>query len=60
MQERLARGLVILLEAAAVVGAVWLSLRFLLPWTAPFLAAWISHIIYGGVACLMLYRSFRL
>ena len=26
----------------------------------PFLAAWISHIIYGGVACLMLYRSFRL
>jgi len=26
----------------------------------PFLAAWISHFIYGGVSCVMLYRSFRL
>ena len=24
----------------------------------PFLAAWISHFIFGGVACAMLYRSF--
>lgn len=27
---------------------------------SPFLAAWISHFIYGGLACVMLYRSFRL
>ncbi len=27
---------------------------------SPFLAAWISHFIFGGVACAMLYRSFRL
>ena len=27
---------------------------------SPFLAAWISHIVFGGVACTMLYRSFRL
>ena len=26
----------------------------------PFLAAWISHFLYGGVASIMLYRSFRL
>ena len=26
----------------------------------PLLAAWISHILYGGLACVMLYRSFRL
>ncbi|PWJ66206.1 MULTISPECIES: LptF/LptG family permease [unclassified Fibrobacter] len=26
----------------------------------PFWAAWISHFIYGGVASVMLYRSFRL
>lgn len=26
----------------------------------PFLAAWISHFIYAGVASVMLYRSFRL
>ena len=26
----------------------------------PFWAAWISHFIYGGVAVVMLYRSFRL
>lgn len=26
----------------------------------PFLAAWISHFIYAGVASIMLYRSFRL
>lgn len=27
---------------------------------SPFWAAWISHAIYGGVATVMLYRSFRL
>ncbi len=27
---------------------------------SPFWAAWISHFIYGGVASVMLYRSFRL
>ena len=27
---------------------------------SPFLAAWISHFTFGGVACAMLYRSFRL
>lgn len=26
----------------------------------PFWAAWISHVVYGGVATIMLYRSFRL
>lgn len=41
MSDRLARGLTLLLTAAGAVGALWLAVRFLLPWTAPFLAAWI-------------------
>lgn len=40
MQDRLARFLVHLAEAAGIVAAVWLCIRFLLPWTAPFLASW--------------------
>ena len=57
MQERLARGLLVLLEAAAVVGAVWLSLRFLLPWTAPFLAAWaLAALLEPAVRFLVRHR----
>ena len=41
MSDRLARGLSFLLAAAGAVGALWLAARFLLPWTAPFLAAWV-------------------
>ena len=41
MSDRLARGLTLLLTAAGAVGALWLAVRFLLPWTAPFLAAWL-------------------
>ena len=34
-----ARCLLALLYAAAAVGAIWLTARFLLPWAAPFLVA---------------------
>lgn len=39
MQESTYRALRVLLTLAAAVGAVWLALRFLLPWLAPFLLA---------------------
>ena len=59
MQERLARGLLVLLEAAAVVGAVWLSLRFLLPWTAPFLAAWALAALLEPAVRFLVRRRWR-
>ena len=39
MEERAARIVTVLLYCAAGVGALWLGVRFLLPWTAPFLVA---------------------
>ena len=39
--DRLAKSLSLLLTAAGAVGALWLGARFVLPWTAPFLAAWV-------------------
>ena len=39
MQHRAARCFAALLWAAALVGGIWLAVRFLLPWTAPFLVS---------------------
>lgn len=41
MQEKLAGYFTLLLYAAGAVGLVWLAVRFLLPWTAPFIVAWL-------------------
>ena len=41
MTERLARLLMKAVAFALGAGALWLAWRFVLPWTAPFLAAWI-------------------
>lgn len=59
MQDRLARGLVRLIEAAGVVGAVWLSLRFVLPWTAPFLAAWALAALLEPAVGFLVRRRWR-
>lgn len=40
MQQRLVRCFSALLYSAAAVGAIWLTVRFLLPWAAPFLLAY--------------------
>lgn len=40
MQQRLGRYITVLLYAAGAVGAVWLTVSFLLPWAAPFLVAY--------------------
>ena len=39
MQQKAVRWLNALIYAAAVVGGFWLALRFVLPWTAPFILA---------------------
>ena len=39
MSQRTLKCFTVLLYGAAAVGAAWLALRFLLPWTAPFLLA---------------------
>lgn len=39
MQQRAAKCFSILLYSAAALGGIWLSVRFLLPWAAPFLVA---------------------
>lgn len=39
VQQRAAKWLQALIYSAAAVGGVWLAVRFLLPWTAPFLLA---------------------
>lgn len=41
MEEKAARFVLILLYCAAAVGALWIFVRFLLPWTAPFLVAFL-------------------
>lgn len=40
MQQRLGRYLGVLLYGAGAVGAIWLCVRFLLPWAAPLLLAY--------------------
>lgn len=40
MQEKLAGYFALLLYSAGAVGLIWLAVRFLLPWAAPFILAW--------------------
>lgn len=40
MHERLAGYFALLLYSAGAVGLIWLAVRFLLPWAAPFILAW--------------------
>ena len=41
MQEKLAGYFALLLYAAGTVGLVWLCVRFILPWAAPFITAYL-------------------
>ena len=59
MSDRLARGLSLLLTAAGAVGALWLAVRFLLPWTAPFLAAWLLAALLEKPVGFLVRRGWR-
>ena len=41
MQEKLAAYFALLLYSAGAVGLIWIAVRFLLPWAAPFILAWL-------------------
>lgn len=41
MHERLAGYFALLLYSAGAVGLIWIAVRFLLPWMAPFIVAWL-------------------
>ena len=48
MQEKLAGYFALLLYAAGTVGLVWLCVRFILPWAAPFITAYVLAALLGG------------
>ena len=57
MRERLAQSLAPLLGLCAAAGVAWLALRFLLPWAAPFLAAWaLAALLEPAVSFLVRHR----
>ena len=57
MQERLAGYFALLLYSAGAVGLIWLAVRFLLPWAAPFILAWcIAALLEAPVKFLVRHR----
>ena len=57
MQERLAGYFALLLYSAGAVGLIWLAVRFLLPWAAPFILAWcIAALLEAPVKFLIRHR----
>lgn len=59
MEQRAARFIMILLYCAAGVGALWLFVRFLLPWTAPFLVAFALAALLEPAVRLLSRRGIR-
>ena len=59
MPEKLAKYLWAALCWALVIAALWLALRFLLPWLAPFLMALGAAALHGivGILHLLLWRG---
>lgn len=60
MQEKLAGYFALLLYSAGAVGLIWLAVRFLLPWAAPFILAWcLAAALEGPVSFLVRRRCRR-
>jgi len=59
MQDSTYRALRMLLTLAAAAGAVWLGLRFLLPWLAPFLLALILSVLLEPAVRALTRRGWR-
>lgn len=54
MEQRAARVVTVTLYGAAAVGILWLTVRFILPWTAPFLVAFgAAALLEPGVRALV-------
>ena len=59
MSDRLVRWFSFLLAAAGTVGFVWLAVRFLLPWMAPFLVAWALAALLEAPVGFLVRRGWR-
>lgn len=59
MQQRTARWLQALIYSAAAVGGVWLGVRFLLPWTAPFILAYSAAALLETPVRALVKRGWR-
>ena len=59
MQEKLAGYFALLLYSAGAVGLIWLAVRFLLPWLAPFILAWCLAALLEGPVSALVRRRWR-
>lgn len=59
MQQRLAGYFALLLYSAGAVGLIWLGVRFLLPWAAPFIAAWCIAALLETPVSFLVRRGWR-
>ena len=59
MQEKLAAYFAILLYSAGAVGLIWLAMRFLLPWAAPFILAWLIAAALEAPVGFLVRRGWR-
>ena len=59
MQQKAAKWLQALIYSAAAVGGAWLAVRFLLPWTAPFLLAFSAAALFEPVVRALMRHGWR-
>lgn len=59
MQQKTAKYLQAVAVSAAVVGAVWLAVRFVLPWTAPFILAFSASALLERPVKWLMRRGWR-
>ena len=59
MQEKLAAYFAILLYSTGAVGLIWLAVRFLLPWAAPFILAWLIAAALEAPVQFLVRRGWR-
>ena len=59
MTEKLARAVLILLGVVLGAGAAFLAARYLLPWTTPFLAAWLLAALLEPAVAFLVRRRWR-
>lgn len=59
MHEKLAGYFALLLYSAGAVGLIWIAVRFLLPWAAPFILAWLIAALLEGPVAFLVRRGWR-
>jgi len=59
LQQRAAKCFTLLLYGAATVGGIWLAVRFLLPWAAPFIVAFALAALFEPAVSSMVRHGWR-